>query len=77
MVNGNMEERMKKKVIDVKCLHTKWRGQGLVFLCTNSQTRAHGLVNRLREMIDFMHIENNLLLQLNKNIINGIGLWTT
>ena len=75
MVSGNMEERMKKKVIDVKCLHTRWRGQGLVFLGTNSQTRAHGLVNRL--CIDFMHIENNLLLQLNKNIINGIDLWIT
>lgn len=49
----------------------------MVFLCTNGQTGAHGRVNRLREMIDFMHIENNLLLQLNKNITNEIDLWTS
>lgn len=51
MVNGNIEERIKKKVIDMKWpTHEVEGDMDLVFMCTNSQMGTHGHVYRLKEI---------------------------
>lgn len=51
MVNGNIEESIKKKVIDMKWpTHEVEGDMDLVFMCTNSQMGTHGHVYRLKEI---------------------------
>lgn len=58
--------------------YTKVEGHGFgVYVYQQPNGNPWACLQVERRLTDFMHIENNLLLQWNKTIINGIDLWTT